>query len=224
MFQKIFAYCERAQDPTFWAEPLNAVTNAAFIIAAVLATRLWLQAAPGQRGMFEGFLVLLIYAMGIGSFLFHTFAEPWSAIADVVPIGIFMVSYLGYALRRYVGLGWVLTFVVLAAFFISLWQTSVARCDGGPCFNGSLAYFPAFTALVIIGAWLIWRQHAAGWSVLGAGVIFAVSLTARTIDRDICAATGMIGSHFIWHVLNATLLYILARAALLHGRAEQAMR
>ena len=27
MNQKIFAYCERGQDPGFWAEPLNAVTN-----------------------------------------------------------------------------------------------------------------------------------------------------------------------------------------------------
>ncbi len=220
MNQKIFAYCERGSDPSFWAEPLNAVTNAAFIIAALLATRIWLQAPAGRRGAFEGFLVLLLYAMGIGSFLFHTFAEPWAAIADTVPIGIFMVAYLAYALRRYIGLGWPATFALLAAFFISLWQTSVARCGDGPCLNGSLAYVPALVVLLVIGALLIARRHVAGWSILSAGVIFSLSLTARTLDREICAATGDIGTHFIWHMLNATLLFILARAALLYGRPQ----
>jgi hypothetical protein len=218
MNHKIFAYCERGTDPGFWAEPLNAVTNLAFIIAAVLATRLWLQAPPGQRGVFEGFLVLLLYAMGLGSFLFHTFAEPWAAIADTVPIGIFMVSYLAYALRRYLGVGWIATFAVLVAFFISLWQSSVFRCGGGPCLNGSLAYVPALVVLMVIGALLVIRRHPAGWSLITAGIIFAVSLTARTIDRDICGATAMVGTHFLWHIFNATLLYVLARAALLHGR------
>ena len=27
---KIFAYCERGLNPGFWAEPLNAISNAAF--------------------------------------------------------------------------------------------------------------------------------------------------------------------------------------------------
>ena len=106
MFEKVFSYCERGLDPSFWAEPVNAITNAAFIIAAILATRGWLQRPAGERGAVEGVLILLIYAMGIGSFLFHTYATGWAAIADVAPIGIFMVSYLGFALRRYIGLGW----------------------------------------------------------------------------------------------------------------------
>jgi len=218
MDRKIFAYCERGLDPGFWAEPFNAVTNAAFIIAAVLATRIWLQAPSGQRGNVEAALIALLYIMGVGSFLFHTFATMWASLADTIPIGIFMVAYLAYALKRYVGLGWLLTFALLVVFFISLWQTSVWRCGGGPCLNGSLAYAPAFLALLAIGAVLVARRHAAGWSMVTAGLIFAVSLTARTLDREICAATSMLGTHFIWHMLNATLLFILMRAALLYGR------
>ena len=62
---------------------------------------------------------------------------------------------------------------------------------------------------------------------LGAGLIFAVSLSLRTIDRTICAATdigmldGPVGTHFFWHILNAILLYILIRAAILHGGARR---
>ena len=47
--EKIFIYCERGQDPSFWAEPLNAVSNAAFIIAALVATHDYLKAPPERR-------------------------------------------------------------------------------------------------------------------------------------------------------------------------------
>ena len=221
MFEKIFAYCERGQDPSFWAEPINAITNGAFILAALWTTRLWLAAPAGQRGLFEGILIALVYAIGIGSFLFHTVAEGWASLADVIPIGIFMVSYLAYALLRYVGIGPFATAGLLVLFYISLWQSSVMRCGDGPCFNGSLAYFPALAALLIIGGWLVMKKHAAGWSVLSAGVVFAVSLTARTMDRDWCVETSMIGTHFIWHLLNGLLLFLLLRAALLYGRVPK---
>ena len=112
---------------------------------------------------------------------------------------------------------------MLVLFFISLWQTSVARCDGGPCFNGSLAYAPALLALLLIGGLLLVRGHAAGMGIFTAGIVFAVSLTFRTLDQDICASTTIVsesplGTHFMWHVLNATLLYILAVTAIRHGR------
>ena len=221
MAEKIFSYCERGLDPSFWAEPFNAITNAAFIIAAILTTRLWLAIPGGQRGMFEGFLIVLVFAIGTGSFLFHTFAEPWAALADVIPIGIFMVSYLAYALRRYLEFGRGVIFIVLVLFFWSLRESSVLRCGDGPCLNGSLAYFPAFAALMIIGSWLIIKKHAAGWSVLGAGFIFVISLTARTLDREICAETAMIGTHLCWHILNGMLLFLLVRAALLFGHKTE---
>lgn len=227
MNQKIFAYCERGQDPGFWAEPLNAVTNAAFIIAAVTATRIWLQAPNGERRRLDLYLVVLVYAMGIGSFLFHTHAEPWAAIADTLPIGIFMVSYLTYALKRYLGLGWLLTFGCLVLFLLSFWQGSVTRCGDGPCLNGSLAYIPAFVVLLLIGGILVIRNHPAGWSLVAAGLVFAVSLTFRTMDRMVCEQTAFatgepLGLHFMWHVLNATLLFIIIRAALKHGRTSSA--
>ena len=40
--QKIFAYCERGLDPSFWAEPVNALTNLGFILASLIAlVMLW---------------------------------------------------------------------------------------------------------------------------------------------------------------------------------------
>ena len=223
MNKKVFAYCERGLDPGFWAEPLNAITNAAFIIAAMLATRIWLSQPPAERGWFELGLIALVYIIGIGSFLFHTFATIWAALADTIPIGIFMMVYLAYALRRFVGLNWLWVVLAMVLFFLSLWQASVTRCDGGPCFNGSLAYFPAFAALILVGGVLRVRGHAAAGSLIGAGLIFAASLTFRTLDQALCGYTVLpsampVGLHFMWHVLNATLLYLLVRAGLLYGR------
>ena len=45
--ESIDLYCERT-DPSFWAEPVNALTNIAFLIAAYAAYRLWRRDAPGD--------------------------------------------------------------------------------------------------------------------------------------------------------------------------------
>ena len=34
---KVYNYCERGGDPGFWAEPLNAISNGAFVIAGLIA-------------------------------------------------------------------------------------------------------------------------------------------------------------------------------------------
>jgi len=44
-------------------------------------------------------------------------------------------------------------------------------------------------------------------------LIFTVSLAVRTIDLAICD-TFPLGTHFLWHLLNATVLYVLLRTAI----------
>ena len=43
--------------------------------------------------------------------------------------------------------------------------------------------------------------------------MFVVSLAFRTMDQAVCPAFPL-GTHFIWHLLNAGVLYILLRAAI----------
>ncbi len=66
---RIDAYCERL-GPGFWAEPVNALTNAAFVLAAILMWRRWPE-EPLCRA-----LSLVLGVIGVGSFLFHTVALP----------------------------------------------------------------------------------------------------------------------------------------------------
>ena len=84
----IDGYCERT-GPEFWSEPVNAATNAAFLIAALVMLR-----RTGGRPPLAGVLIALLAAIGVGSFLFHTFATAWAATADVAPIALFVLVYV----------------------------------------------------------------------------------------------------------------------------------
>jgi hypothetical protein len=42
--------------------------------------------------------------VGVGSFLFHTFANRWSLIADILPIAVVIYSFIFVALTRFLRL------------------------------------------------------------------------------------------------------------------------
>src|SRR5258707_12550767 len=94
-------YCERT-DASLWAEPANALTNAAFLIAAAAAFLLWRRA--GGRDWPALALIVVVVAVGLGSFTFHTVATRGAMLADVTPIAIFIYGYLLLALRRFLHL------------------------------------------------------------------------------------------------------------------------
>jgi len=233
-FQKqLFSYCERGfagLDGSFWAEPFNAISNGAFWVAAFMGLAVGLHQNRHRLAAIDMVLIALLFIIGAGSFLFHTYATVWALLTDVIPIMAFMLLYLGMALKRYLGWGWIATLVAVALFFVVADQAKDIRCDGGRCLNGSLEYVPAFVALLAVGGLLWGSSHPAGKSLVVAGLIFAVSLTFRTVDRTICDAThvdafgGPIGTHFIWHILNAVLLYILVRASILYGEFSKKVR
>ena len=58
-------YSERL-DASFWAEPLNAFSSAAFIIAGLLLLAQW---RKGLRPLSALFLTLNVLLIGLGSFL-----------------------------------------------------------------------------------------------------------------------------------------------------------
>jgi hypothetical protein len=43
-----------------------------------------------------------------------------------------------------------------------------------------------------------------------AAIVGVCSLFCRAIDREVCDLFP-VGTHFLWHMLNATLLYILLK-------------
>jgi hypothetical protein len=199
-------YCERT-DASFWAEPINALSNVAFFIAAGAAFRLWRREGGSDRAILA--LIVVAAVVGCGSLAFHTLATRSAMLLDVVPIGIFIYGYVLLALRRFLGLGWPVAIVVLIAFMaVSLGlATAVPR----EVLSGSSGYFPALAALFVIG-W-IRRDGTSGRMLLIAGCVFATAIALRIADLPLCGAIPL-GTHFLWHFFNAAVIYLVLRGAL----------
>lgn len=196
---QIDSYCERL-DLSFWAEPVNALTNAAFLIAAVvMAARL------RGTGLALGWaLVMVLAAIGAGSFLFHTYATRWAAVADVAPILGFILVYLFAICRDIWRLPALWSGAAVLAFLPYSIGLTMALSQLG-WLGGSAGYVPVLV-LIALHAPLLWARApdlARGFAI-GAGIL-ALSLTARTVDLPLCASIPL-GTHFLWHCLNALML------------------
>lgn len=197
MFEHIDSYCERL-DASFWAEPVNFVTNAAFILAALYV---W----PQVRGMIWGqVLAVILFVIGVGSALFHSFAQIWAAIADVVPILIYVLVYIALSHRVYWQHSWPKTalFLVLFVPYVAL---TLPLFQMVPGLGSSAAYAP-IPLLIFIHAFLLHRRlpQVARGLAIGAAILCA-SILARVLDEPMCGIWPM-GTHFMWHILNAAML------------------
>lgn len=220
-FEPVRAYCERT-GPEFWAEPVNALSNAGFLLAAAAAARRAARSQPPDRiglGMAGSIAVI-----GIGSFLFHTVAVRWAMLADVIPIAAFIYAYLALALRRFLRLSWVRIVVSTAGFALFGFSLTpmlddITGLDLSHLTNGSIDYLPALLALFGVTAMTLGRPEerfiGTGRRLTGIGALFVVSLAARSADQVACAVVP-IGTHALWHILNAVALYALVATAIRH--------
>ncbi len=235
----IFNYCERGANPAFWAEPLNAITNGGFIIAALAGGAMIASRAPRDRSAWHIFFVLNFIAIGVGSFLFHTVPNVRTEIADTGPIGLFMLTYLIYALRHFVRAPWLVTLAAIGVFIGAMVMSFNVKCWDGrvgmdldipagaraECMNGSLGYGPALVAMILIGSWLAFKRHPAARLTIAASAVFIVSLTFRSLDQSLCGEWIVlghrVGTHFLWHLLNSLTLFLLLVAAIKYGGGRQ---
>lgn len=227
MQQVLDAYCERT-DPGLWAEPLNALTNLAFMAAAMLVL-LVLRSHPRlmrAQSWDLMLLIVLLFAIGLGSGLWHLFATRWAELADVLPINLFIAVFLFSFLRRALEASWVASVAAVIAFEAASFALPFVLSPR--LLNGSIVYLPAWLLLIGFALELRRRKHELGPVFVGGAGIFSVSLVFRTVDRELCAVVP-IGTHFLWHLLNAALLYLMLRGLIGYaagarttGRAESA--
>ncbi len=211
MFQPIDIYFER-QGPGFWAEPVNAWTNLAFIVAAAV---LWSRVRPDPA---QRLLIVLIAVIGMASFAFHTFANRLTMLADVLSIAAFVYIYLGVFIRRVGRLGPLATAATLGGF-IAFQAAFMAVL--GPVLGALASYLPVLLAMIGAAAGAAARRSPAARPLALAAAVFIVSLTARTIDgHDHLAAhaPGGVGTHWLWHLLNAVVLALAVAAIDAHER------
>lgn len=209
-------YCERVT-AAFWAEPLNALSNVSFLVAALVAA-LTLRRL-GRRAMpMDSALIWLCALIGVGSFLFHTFANRWSEWADTTPIWAFVGLYLyatitargAKSVRFKVLAGGIIGAAVIGILTLSATGENAPSNAVDPL-NGSGQYAPALITLCVV-ALLSWRRAHPQWRYFAwAAFVFLVSLTFRTFDMRLCAAWP-VGTHFAWHLTNGVLIGILLQA------------
>ena len=210
--EQVIAYCERS-DLSFWAEPVNAVTNAAFLIAALVV---W----PLTRGVpLARALAVVLALIGVGSFLWHTHATRWAGLADVLPILIFILIYLFAATRDFLGVrGW----VALGATALFLPYAMAFGWVVGLVVPGLRANALYLSVAVLIAGYGLWlRGTATGRGLLVGAAILLLSLGARMADDHVCTVFAP-GSHFLWHILNGIMLGWMIRVYVHHMRGPLA--
>ena len=206
--QPMDEYCERI-DASFWSEPLNAISNAAFIVAALVLFIHWSRSKP--HDVIGLLLTLNVFIVGAGSFLYHTFANGWSVMADVIPITVFILFYLVVALRSYLRLRWWMSLAALIAFFAASHVVSNAL---EPVIGYTAAYLPALAAITAVAIAARNRAPEASHGLWMAGSAFALSCLFRAADLPFCAENPA-GTPMVWHLLTGLTLYLLVRTYML---------
>jgi hypothetical protein len=201
------AYCERI-GPGLFAEPLNAVSNVSFLIAAwaawILATR------TGTLATGVKVLVAFAASVGIGSILWHTLANAWTLILDIVPIVIFLIWYIWLYTRTVIGLRSRFAGAAVAAFLLA---TFLVIPYAG-VLHGALVYTPGLLVALVLGVFHARERRVARFTLLAAAGVYFAALFFRTIDQEVCPVLP-IGTHFIWHTLIGLVTYLAMRTLIL---------
>src|SRR5262249_42205220 len=150
-------YCERVT-PSFWAEPLNALSNIAFLIAACAAYDLWRRGGQGDPAILT--LIVVVAVVGLGSFAFHTLATQGAMLLDVTPIGFFIYGYFLLALRRFLVLSWPLALTLVGSFIVV--SFALASYVPREVLNGSSRCISPAAALLVVC--LLLRGTGGGWA------------------------------------------------------------
>ncbi|WP_111431511.1 ceramidase domain-containing protein [Rhodobacteraceae bacterium DSL-40] len=216
-FREVNSYCERT-GPGYWSEPVNALTNLAFVAAGLWA---WRHAGrAGDRG--GRLLAAILVAIGIGSWLFHTHAQVWAMMADVLPILVFILVYVFLATVRFFALpAWAGALAVALYFpWSMLIERGLTPLVG--TLNGSMSYVPVPTLIFLYAGLLARRRPETARGLALGAALLCLSLLFRSIDQAVCGAVPS-GTHFLWHLCNAVLLGWMIRV-MVRDREPEALR
>jgi hypothetical protein len=210
-FSSVDIYCERL-DASFWAEPINAISNLSFIIAGFF---LWRLRTP--RSSLMAVLVILI---GLGSFSFHTFANRLTGLLDVLAIALYLVVFAFLIPKQWsrnslwIQLGSVLMLIVsmvLAQLLMSYVKPVLPWLPSG-------IYLGAWLTLIMFALITQYSNMPAARFLWLAVIVFPASLLSRQLDMPLCDSIG--GSHWLWHLFNGLTLFLSAYGLCLGQRSK----
>jgi hypothetical protein len=210
------AYCERV-GMGLLAEPLNAVSNISFLLAALAASVLARRTGDPSAGV--RVLIAIGASVGIGSILWHTYPTMLTLILDSVPIFIFIIWYIWLYTRNVVGMRPPFAGASAAAFLLA---TSLAFPYSG-VLHGAFVYTPGLVVTLVLGVFYARERRTARFTLLAAAGVYAVALFFRTIDNEVCPILP-IGTHFLWHLLIGLVTYLAMRSLILSAATRARAR
>jgi len=200
-------YCERVGMGVF-AEPLNAVSNISFLLAALAA---WVLAQrTGTRSAEIRVLVAIGASVGIGSFLWHTYPTMLTLLLDVVPILAFFIWYIWLYTRDIIGMRSVFSAASVAAFLLA----TFFFFQYSDVLHGALIYSPGLLLVLVLGIFQASEQRVARFTLLAAAGVYLAALFFRTIDNEVCPVLPS-GTHVLWHLLIGLVTYLAMRSLIL---------
>jgi hypothetical protein len=203
-----YGVCERTSESAF-SEPLNVLSNLSFIYVAVAIYRYYHKHEDVMHRWIWDIhaLVFLVFIIGVNSIVFHMFPSTQTELLDTIPIVMFIMVYFASVLFRIGKLNLFQGIICLVAFvgFSHILVHQFPRA-----LNDSIGYLSSMIALIIIAVHLHLKARPSSSHFMLAAVIGVCSLFFRAIDTEVCEEIPT-GTHFLWHSLNALLLYVLLK-------------
>jgi hypothetical protein len=209
-------YCERDL-PGWFAEPLNTVTGLAYLVSAWQAWR-QLERARWREQWDLHLLAGLIAFVGVASMLWHASGSAWLHWFDAAAVAAFVIAYWQVFLVRVSGMGWiglagawVLTGAWLALFYLALPELFL---------GSTLVYAPLLGLLLVAVAMSARINRRLARDLLLASVLFVLAMVVRAADQLLCEWV-IVGTHWLWHLLIAGLLFVLVDGMIRHARLRE---
>jgi len=204
-----YGVCERKVPDDLWAEPLNALTSIGFFIAAFL-TYLHCRNHPEvkhERKLDIYIIIFLIALIGAASITFHMAPSKYTELFDIITIVTFIHFYFFSFLVRVANLK---LFNIIVVYLAFSGTTHMLVSQFPNAMNDSIAYLSSIVAVIFMSFYMNIKRRAASIDLFIASIIGMTSLFFRSIDNYVCDQIP-IGTHFIWHVFNAILIYLLMK-------------
>jgi hypothetical protein len=216
-----YGVCERT-GAGLLQEPLNAISNLGFIYVAIAIYRFYRSHEDVQEHKILDvqIMTLMIFLIGINSILFHVYPTPITEMMDTIPIVAFILIYFVSVIFR---IGKCTKFQGLIACVAFLGFSHMLVAQFPRALNDSIGYLSSMIALIVIAVYLHLRARPSSQYFMLAAIIGVVSLFARAVDKELCDIWPF-GTHFIWHICNATLLYILMKQIIRNVNREARLK
>ncbi len=198
------------------------LSNLAFLYVAVAIYRYYSTNEDVMRRSIWDIKIMtfLIFIIGVNSIVFHIYPTQLTELIDTVPIVMFIMIYFVSVIFR-IGKCTKFQAGVCLVAFVGFSHMLVSQFPRA--MNDSIGYLSSMIALIVIAVYLHIRARPSSQYFMLASLIGVVSLFCRVIDKEVCSVWPF-GTHFLWHLCNASLLYILMKQVIRNVNREARLK